>query len=60
MPPKAKSPEIKVRPTAEEKEAFEKAAELSRRSLNTWAILAMLEKAERDGVKIPGKKGGSK
>jgi uncharacterized protein (DUF1778 family) len=53
---------MKVRPSAEEKALFERAAEKGRRSLNQWVIVACLEKAERDGVTVEEKrgKGGSR
>jgi uncharacterized protein (DUF1778 family) len=47
--------EVKVRPTSQEKELFELAAEKSRRSLSQWMIVAALEKAERDGVRLEGR-----
>jgi len=43
-------PDIKVRPTKQEKLLFLKASEMARQSLNQWMIAAALEKAERDGV----------
>lgn len=54
------TPEIKLRPNAEEKALFEKAAKESKRSLNQWFIVAGLEKAARDGVTLepaPKRKG---
>jgi uncharacterized protein (DUF1778 family) len=43
---------IRVRPTADQKELFQRAAAATPAglSLNQWMILAALEKAERDGA----------
>jgi hypothetical protein len=52
MPKKQIFREIKVRPTAAEKVAFEEAAAKAKpraMSVNQWLIVAGLEKAERDG-----------
>lgn len=50
--------EIKVKPSAEQKEMFKAAADAAKPfklSLGKWLLLAGLEKLERDGV--PKKKG---
>lgn len=55
-PEPAGDPAIRVRPTAAEKALFQRAAEGAqprKMSLNAWAIVAMLEKAERDGAGKP-------
>jgi hypothetical protein len=55
----SKRPEIKVRPTEEEKALFEKAAAAARHSVSTWLTVAGLEKADRDGVKLPKRTEGN-
>jgi uncharacterized protein (DUF1778 family) len=44
---------IKIRPTPEEKAIIERAAIASRRSVNQWAIGALLEQAAREGITAP-------